>query len=156
MVELTEQERTVGTLMADVSRLLRRRFEDAAKPFGVTLPQWKALSTIHKQDGITQVALSAHLDIDAMTLSGILDRLEKRGMIERFVHPDDSRAKLTRLTPSGQELVKQTSAIGTTVFEQAIRGLSPDDLAALGQHLGQVRTNLISTSQDIAEKGKAS
>ncbi|WP_224702105.1 MarR family winged helix-turn-helix transcriptional regulator [Devosia aquimaris] len=156
MTELGEQERAVGTLMADVSRLLRRRFEDEAKPFGVTLPQWKALSTIQKQDSITQVALSAHLEIDAMTLSGILDRLEKRGLIERFVHPEDSRAKLTRLTASGQALVKQTSAIGTTVFEQAIRGLSPDDLTALGQHLAHVRANLISSSQDIAETGKAS
>lgn len=156
MAELNEQERAVGTLMADVSRLLRRRFEDAAKPFGVTLPQWKALSTIHKQGDITQVALSSHLDIDAMTLSGILDRLDKRGLIERFVHPDDSRAKLARLTPAGLTLVEQTSAIGTTVFEQAIRGLSPDDLAALAQHLTQVRANLNSSSQDIAETGKAS
>ena len=156
MLELGEQERAVGTLMADVSRLLRRRFEEEAKPFGVTLPQWKALSTIQKQDSITQVALSAQLEIDAMTLSGILDRLDKRGLIERFVHPEDSRAKLTRLTPAGQALVKQTSAVGTTVFEQAIHGLSADDLVALSTLLSQVRSNLLTSSQDIAEKGKAS
>ncbi|WP_137151644.1 MarR family transcriptional regulator [Devosia sp. FKR38] len=153
---LTESQRAMGTLMSDVSRLLRRRFEDAAKSFGVTLPQWKALSTIHKQGDITQVALSAHLDIDAMTLSGILDRLDKRGLIERFVHPDDSRAKLARLTPAGLALVEQTSHIGAEVFQRAIQGLSADDIAALSQHLGRVRTNLIDHNQDLAQTGKAS
>ena len=41
----------------------------------------------------------------AQSMSGILDRLEKRGLIERFADPNDSRAKLARLTREGAALV---------------------------------------------------
>lgn len=148
--------REIGTLLHDTTRLLRRRFDDKAKTYGLTLPQWKALGAIHKQDGITQVALSSCVDIDAMTLSGILDRLEKRGLIERFVHPDDSRAKLTRLTPDGLKLVAVARDVGAQVFGQAMDGLTSTDLTELIDHLTRIRTNLTNIEQDTAEPGKDS
>jgi len=153
---LPEQARTIATLLHDTTRLLRRRFDIAAKEYGLTLPQWKALGAIHRQDGITQVALSGALDIDAMTLSGILDRLEKRGLIERFVHPEDSRAKLSRLTAEGIELVTIARNVGAQVFGEAMDGLTPADLAQLIEHLTRIRTNLSNFDQDNAEPGKAS
>ena len=153
---LPEQARAIATLLHDTTRLLRRRFDIAAKEYGLTLPQWKALGAIHRQDGITQVALSGALDIDAMTLSGILDRLEKRGLIDRFVHPEDSRAKLSRLTPQGVELATIARNVGAEVFGEAMEGLTPDDLARLIEHLTRIRTNLTSLDHDNAEPGKAS
>ncbi|MGV8833427.1 MAG: MarR family winged helix-turn-helix transcriptional regulator [Devosia sp.] len=150
------QARMIGTLLHDTTRLLRRRFDDAAKAYGLTLPQWKALVAIDKQDGITQVALSSSLDTDAMTLSGILDRLEKRGLIERFVHPDDSRAKLTRLTSTGVELVAVARGVGAQVFNQAMDGMTPADLAMLIEQLTRIQTNLINAEQANAATGKDS
>lgn len=150
------QAREIGTLLHDTTRLLRRRFDDKAKAYGLTLPQFKALSAIHKHDCITQVALSGGVDIDAMTLSGILDRLEKRGLIERFVHPEDSRAKLTRLTPEGVELVGAVRGVGYKVFQQAMNGMSPEDLIKLVTYLTQIRNNLTNSEQDIAQPGKDS
>jgi DNA-binding MarR family transcriptional regulator len=153
---LQEQPRQIATLLHDTTRLLRRRFDVEAKAYGLTLPQWKALGAIHRENDITQVALASALDIDAMTLSGILDRLEKRGLVERFVHPDDSRAKLTRLTPEGIEIVGVARHVGATVFGQAMEGLTPTDLAQLIEHLTRIRTNLSNFDQDNAEPGKAS
>ena len=153
---LREQPRQIATLLHETTRLLRRRFDVEAKAYGLTLPQWKALGAIHRQDGITQVALSSALDIDAMTLSGILDRMEKRGLVERFVHPEDSRAKLTRLTAEGVELVDVARHVGATVFGQAMDGLAPADLAQLIDLLTRIRTNLSSFDQDNAEPGKDS
>ena len=152
----TDEARAIATLLHDSTRLLRRRFDDAAKSYGLTLPQWKALGAIHKQDGITQVALSSALDTDAMTLSGILDRLEKRGMVERFVHPDDSRAKLTRLTAEGAKLVAVARNVGAQVFGQAMDGLTQDDQTQLIDHLTRIRNNLAKSDQDTAQPGKDS
>ena len=153
---LPTQQREIATLLHDTTRLIRRRFDIEAKDYGLTLPQWKALGAINKQDGITPVALSAALDIDAMTLSGILDRLEKRGLVERFVHPDDSRAKLTRLTAEGVELVGVARNLGALVFGQAMDGLSPQDLTQLIAHLTRIQTNLTNFEQDTAQPGKDS
>jgi MarR family transcriptional regulator, transcriptional regulator for hemolysin len=145
---------SIGTLLHEVTRLLRRRFEEEAKRHGLTLAQWRAMVTIHKQDGITQVALAAYIDCDAMTLSGILDRLDKRGLIERIVHPDDSRAKQTRLTPAGQSLMAQSQDVAAQVFFQALEGLDEQARQALTESLMRIRTNLSSQEPSIVEIGK--
>ena len=62
----------IGYLVHEVARLFRRRFEDEARIHGVTLPQWRALAEIHRQEGISQVSLAGCIDTDPMTLSGIL------------------------------------------------------------------------------------
>ena len=72
-----KKEGSIGYLVHEVARLFRRRFEDEARIHGVTLPQWRALAEIHRQEGISQVSLAGCIDTDPMTLSGILDRLEK-------------------------------------------------------------------------------
>ena len=63
----------VGYLVQEVARLFRRRFEYEARIHGVTLPQWRALAEIHRQEGISQVLLAGCIDTDPMTLSGILE-----------------------------------------------------------------------------------
>ena len=70
----------LGYLIHEVARLMKRRFEDEASMQEVTLPQWRALAHISNQDGMTQKALARAVDTDPMTMSGILDRLEKRGL----------------------------------------------------------------------------
>ena len=51
---------------------------------GITLPQWRALAQISQNESMTQRALAELIDTDPMTISGMLDRLEKRGLIERY------------------------------------------------------------------------
>jgi len=145
---------SIGALLYGVTRQLRRRFEDEAKRHNLTLPQWRAMATIHKQEGITQVALAARIDSDAMTMSGILDRLEKRGLLERFVHPDDSRAKLTRLTPQGQALMAQSKDVASQVFGQAVEGLTEEARQSLTESLTRIQTNLSNQDDGDAEMGK--
>jgi len=137
-----QRERPIGFLVHEVARLLRRRFEDEARVHGVTLPQWRALAEIYKQEGISQVSLAGCIDTDPMTLSGILDRLEKRGLIERFTDPNDSRAKLARLTPAGQDLVGTARNVGLELYETALNGLSPEDRELVVTHLMRIRDNL--------------
>src|SRR4051812_7007005 len=96
------KEASIGYLVHEVARLYRRRFEEEARAHGITLPQWRALAEIHRQEGISQVTLAGCIDTDPMTVSGILDRLEKRALIERFSDPNDSRARLARLTSEGE------------------------------------------------------
>ena len=96
-------EPSVTYLIHEVARIMKRRFEEQARAHGLTLPQWRAMAEIYKQDGISQVALAGCIDTDPMTLSGVLDRLDKRGLIERYTDPNDSRAKLARLTPERRE-----------------------------------------------------
>jgi len=136
------KESSIGYLVHEVARLYRRRFEDEARTHGVTLPQWRALAHIHMHAGVSQVALAGKIDTDPMTISGILDRLDKRGLIERFPDPNDSRSKLARLTAEGEQLVKTARSVADDLQAVSLDGLSADDRRALSAHLIRVRDNL--------------
>ena len=119
-----------------------QNFEDEARIHGVTLPQWRALAEIHRQEGISQVALAACIDTDPMTISGILDRLDKRGLVERFTDPNDSRARLARLTPEGQALVSTARNVGRELQDASLEGLSEEERQRLTAQLKHIRDNL--------------
>ena len=151
MTDHLDKERSPSYLVHEVSRLLKRRFEDEAKSFGVTMPQWRTLVEIHRQDRVSQVALAACIDSDPMTLSGILDRLEKRGLIERFADPNDSRAKLARLTREGAALVARARRVGIEMQEIALSGLSAGEREDLVEKLRHIRANLNNLTADQKE-----
>lgn len=136
------RENSPGFLIQEVARLMRRRFEVEASAHGLTVPQWRALAEIYRNEGVAQVNLAAALDVDQMTVSGIVSRLDKRGLIERCPDPNDSRAKLARLTPAGAELVARARNVGRAIYEDALDGISPADRDVMAAHLRHVRDNL--------------
>lgn len=136
------RETSIGYLVHEVARLMRRRFEEEASTHGFTLPQWRALAEIFRNPGIAQVGLAAALDVDQMTVSGIVSRLEKRGLIERYADPNDSRAKLARLTPAGTELVTRAKNVGRALYEEALTGLTEQDRETVARSLRLIRDNL--------------
>ena len=136
------QPDSIGYLVWEVARLMKRRFEDEAKVHGFTLAQWRALAVIFNGEGISQVALATALDVDQMTVSGIVSRLEKRGLISRFPDPNDSRVKLARLTPEGETLVAEAKNVGRAVYERSIVGLSQAEQQQITAGLRHIRDNL--------------
>ena len=144
------KEKTIGYIVHEVARAFRRRFEDEARAHGLTLPQWRALVVIDQEAGITQVALAGCIDTDPMTISGILDRLEKRGLIERYPHPTDSRAKLSRLTPEGADLVLAARDLGRQLYTRSIAGVEDSQIELIFSGLSQIRDNLNNLDQAAA------
>ncbi len=143
------KENSIGFLVHEVARLIRRRFEEEASAHGFTLPQWRALAEIYRSEGIAQVSLAAALDVDQMTVSGIVSRLEKRGLIDRYPDPNDSRAKLARLTPAGRALIANAKNVGRALYEHALDGLSTADRDTMAAQLRLIRDNLNSmTAQE--------
>ncbi len=136
------KETSIGYLVHEVARLFRRRFEDEARLHNFTLPQWRALAEISRNAGISQVALAACLDTDQMTVSGIVSRLEKRGLIERYTDPNDSRAKLARLSPAGIDLVTTAKNVGRELYENALDGISAQDRELVAANLIRIRDNI--------------
>ena len=58
-------------------------------------------------EGVTQIELSRQLIMHRSNVTGLVDRLEKRGLIERQANPNDRRAHQVVLTPSGRKLLAQ-------------------------------------------------
>lgn len=135
-------EAPVGYLIFEVAKAFRRRFEEEAKRHDLTLPQWRAVSELARNGGVSQATLAAAIDADPMTVSGILDRLEKRGLVVREPDPNDSRAKIVKLSEDGERLFHTAKAVGADLYASAVDGLNDAEIAALTRGLTHLRNNL--------------
>lgn len=75
--------------------------------------------------------LAANLGAPLSTATGIGERLERRGLVERERHPDDRRVVMVRLTPAGKEMVAKLQTHLNSLFEQVQAALSPEELSQL-------------------------
>src|ERR1700730_1751783 len=98
---------TLGFLLHEVARLLRKRFEQNARCSGLTRSQWQVLAYLANNEGINQSGLADLLEIEPITLGRIIDKLQTRALIERRPHPSDRRVWLLPLTPAARSKVPQ-------------------------------------------------
>ena len=141
----------LGFLVSDVSRLMRKRFDERARLVGATRAQWKTLLTLTRHQGINQGGLAELLEVEPITLCRMVDRLEEAGMVERRRDPSDRRAWRIYLTDAAQPVLEQLRDYADEMFEAALYGLAPADQAALSAYLHRIRDNLTYTqSKDLA------
>ena len=113
----------IGFLISDVSRLMRRRFDERARQIGVTRAQWRVLTTLRRHEGSNQGTLADLLDVEPITLCRMVDRLEESGLAERRRDPADRRAWLIYLTPASHPMVAQLRELGDALNEEALDGM---------------------------------
>jgi DNA-binding MarR family transcriptional regulator len=135
-------EENIGTMLAQVSRLLRRSFDERARFIGVTRPQWHVLSLLKLNGGINQGRLAVLLEVEPITLGRMIDRLQDARMVERRPHPSDRRAWRLFLTERGETLLAELRPFAHETYEMALEGVSEDERAAVMSALGRMRTNL--------------
>lgn len=133
---------SMGFLLGDASRLLRRRFDQDARAIGVTRPQWRLLFALSRAEGINQGGLAEQLEVEAITLCRMVDRLQDAGLVERRADPADRRAWRLFLTDKARPLLDDMRVIGDRVIEEALTGLDTAQRDALTEALDVIRTNL--------------
>ncbi len=138
-VRVTE---SIGFLLSDTSRLLRRRFDQQARSVGVTRPQWQVLFALSRLEGTNQGALADHLEVEAITLCRMIDRLAEADLVERRSDPNDRRAWRLYLTDRARPILEQMREIGAQVLEEALTGLDAGAREQLAESLGRIRCNL--------------
>lgn len=136
----------LGTYLADTGRLIRKRFDAAAKGHNVTGTQWRVLITVHRIPGITQGQLAERLEVEPITTCRMVDRLAQAGLVERRRNPDDRRVWNIHLTDAALPLIETVQDIGGAVIDQALTGLTPDERDSLTALLKRVRVNLLDDS----------
>ncbi|RFB79881.1 MarR family winged helix-turn-helix transcriptional regulator [Methylovirgula sp. 4M-Z18] len=132
----------IGFLLHDVSRLLRKRFEQRARHLGLTRSQWQVLATLAVNEGIHQGGLAEILDIEAITLVRLLDKIEERGLIERRRHPTDRRVWQLFLKPEAHPFFDVMWQIGEVTRGEAFAGISEKARNDMIATLTQMKSNL--------------
>lgn len=144
---------SLGFLISDVSRLLRKRFDERARLIGVTRQQWRTLSVLKRNEGSNQGMLAELLEVEPITLGRMIDRLEEAGWVERRRDPGDRRMWRIHLTDAAQPILLQLKGIADSLFVDAADGISPDDQAKLHALLEQLRDNLNPDQSNEAANG---
>ncbi len=93
------------------ARALARRFDDALRPVGLTNGQFSLLMSLNRPEPPSMGAVAALLAMDRTTLTAALKPLERRGLIEICIDPDDKRSRLLKLTPLGRALLSKAVPI---------------------------------------------
>lgn len=84
--------------LAGIRKILRRPLEAEVAKGDVTVPQQAVMHVVVANRGINLKDLSREVSLSHSTVSGIVDRLQKRGMVER--RPDPADGRITRIYPS--------------------------------------------------------
>ena len=127
--------------ISETAHALRKAFDRRAVGMGVTRAQWKVLFRLQRQPGLRQIELADMLDIEPITLSRIVDRLEEAGLVERVADPADRRAWRLHVTARAQPLIEKLRAVADEMIAEAFGGIDPEQIAITRSVLTRVREN---------------
>ena len=145
---MPDSQPTLGFVLHDVARFLRKRFEQNAKGLGLTRSQWQALAFLARNEGIHQAGLADIMEIEGITLVRILDKLESCGLVERRAHPRDRRIWLLHLTEKARPLLDQLRVIGDRTRAEALDGIADEHRAELMRMLLTMKKNLVQAAAE--------
>jgi DNA-binding MarR family transcriptional regulator len=128
-------------LLWAVDHALQSASKRMESTFGVTGPQRLVVRIVGRFPGIAAGRIAEILHVHPSTLTGILKRLETRGMLQRKSDPRDARRALFSLTQKGKKL----DTLKTGVVEQAVRKVlakSPESIVAAQEMLAALSEEL--------------
>ncbi len=141
--------RSLGFVLGDVSRLMRRRFDARAREIGLTRAQWRVMGQLRRREGINQAALAEILEIEPMTLGRHIDRLVEKNFVERRPDPKDRRAWRLFLKPEAQPVLDKLRTISTVNRKEVLQDIPNEEAEALIDTLLKIKGNL--TALDVTE-----
>ena len=118
-----------------------------AAGFDLTPVQFAAMDAIHTHPGADQARIAALIAYDRATIGGVIDRLEKKGIVRREVSEKDRRAREVYLTEEGQKIVAAMLPVVQEMQGDILRGLDPDQRASF-LNLAQIATKAHSSDSD--------
>lgn len=140
-------ELRLGFLIHDVSRLRRSAFDRCLKPLNVTRSQWWVLAYLSREDGMTQSQLAIELDLGKVAVGGLIDRLEKSGLVRREADATDRRVNRVFLEPKSKQLITRMRKVSHQLNEQILAGLTDAKLEATAVTLDAMKGNLLTYLQ---------
>lgn len=127
--------------IGETARALRKAFDRHASGLGVTRAQWKVLFRVSRHPGKRQNELADLLEVEPITLSRIVDRLEEGGLIERLSDPTDRRAWRLHITAKAQPLVAKLKRAADEMTAEAFAEIDPRDIEITRRVLARAREN---------------
>ena len=146
-----------GFLVTDLARLVRANFDRAVagSGIGVTAGEARTLSHAARAGLVRQNVLAERMGVEAMTVTGFLDRLEAKQLVRRIADPDDRRAKLVQVTDAADDVLAAIRQLGASSRVVASAGIPPQDWEDFLAVLKTARDNFAEMRASAALQGPA-
>jgi len=131
-----ENQALINEIVGGIRKLRRAVYHDyikASSQFGLTETQNDVLRTLLVYGAMSSADLSRNLYVTPANITGVIDRLEKKGLVERIRQKTDRRVALVSLTESGEELSEQLPDPIETKLISGLVNLAPEQVQALGE-----------------------
>jgi DNA-binding MarR family transcriptional regulator len=149
----TPSRQTVGFTLSQLGFATSRRFAQIVGILGLEPRHIALLRAVNEADGQSQQAVAERLRIPPSTMVALIDHLEQRGLLERWPHPSDRRARLLYVTGPGQEVLGQAAGLSAEWESTICAGLSAAERAQLLALLRRVAVNVGTAEGELPDQG---
>ena len=139
---LYDFERSLIFWVLTTAHALERALNEELAPHGITYRQWQVLGWLVVEGPMSQSALADRMRIEAPTLAGIVDRMERAGWLVRDPCPADRRRKLLRLTDKVDPIWSRITEAARQVRSRAAGGIDAEHHQQLISWLAAIQENL--------------
>lgn len=113
---------------------------------GLSMAQLHILHMLQRHGEMPMSRLADVLNVSLSNATGLVDRIEERGFVERSRVPEDRRIVLIRVTPAGQRLLDEIDALSEELLRSVLGRLDRSKLAGVGQAAAALRDALAATT----------
>ena len=131
----------VFELIDQTAKNLRSIQRQTVSESGLTPPQYAVLHLLWERDERPFKEFADFLVCSRATITGIIDTLERKGLVERKTNPEDRRSLLATLTEAGRDMQEKTPAL-ENVYNTCCAGLSPIELQQLSFLLNKLNGSI--------------
>lgn len=125
---------------AAIARRMQKNFRAAG--LEITIEQWSILYHLWKEDGLNQQQLCDKTFRDKPSITRLIHNLEKLGLVERKASKTDKRVNYIFLSNTAKDLQNQTIEIANQTMDEALVGISKDEIETVKNVLQKVYDNL--------------
>lgn len=135
---------TITTLKAISSERVRR--------LGLSMAQLNILYTLQRCGEMPMSRLAEMLNVSLSNATGLIDRIEERGLVERSRVPEDRRIVLIRVTPAGETMLGEIDALSDELLRSVLRRLDAAQRAAVAEAFGSLREAVTTAAGGLPDR----
>lgn len=129
-------------LVHDVAHLMRTKFDQKAREWGMTRAQCIILIKLHYKPGMTQNEMAALCEIEPITVARLVDRLEASGLVKRCPDPSDRRVNRLLLLPAAEPVLEKIKEVRAQSQRELIGDMDPTFRQAAVEALKHMKNKL--------------
>lgn len=138
------QDLELTFVLHDVARLMRVRFDQNARTWGMTRAQCVILIKLRCRPGLSQTELATLMEVEPISVGRLIDRLEAAGMVERRPDPSDRRMHRLHLLPAAEPVLAKVDAFRAAAVATLRENIPADEWNMALNVLLRIKDTLLS------------